>query len=356
METKKPFFDSNTTDILKGIALILMLIHHFFTYPSWWGEGVSYPLIAQAAPYICAPFRICVPVFCFLTGYVYYFAKEKTFIYSFKKIGSLLVSYWMVFFPVALIAVIFVPYRYNLRDFLTECIAFYCPTMPFCWYVNFYLTMMLLLPLLVRILTRSAFFDLAVTVLLIPFFASLAADPFVENEIVLQLRDNITEWMPVALSGYLCAARGLFFRAKDLESKILRNKAVRVLFFLLLALSAAAGRFVFPHLQITTHRLPVFFITADTLYAPLFVYAAVRLAGLLPVPFAHRALAVTGRYSLWMWFVSCVFYGITTPLFQPLLYLPKNPLLVLLWGYFLCFVPSLLLEKEKRLFFSRKMW
>lgn len=30
------FIDRNTTNAIKGIALILMFIHHFFTFPDLW--------------------------------------------------------------------------------------------------------------------------------------------------------------------------------------------------------------------------------------------------------------------------------------------------------------------------------
>ena len=81
----KPYFDKETTDIVKGIALVMMFIHHFFMFPSWWIDGISYPLVAKVSSYLCTPTKLCVPVFCFLTGYFYFFNRHKTYAYSFRK-------------------------------------------------------------------------------------------------------------------------------------------------------------------------------------------------------------------------------------------------------------------------------
>lgn len=72
---KAPFFDRSTTSVIKGIAVIMMFIHHFFTFPAWWVGGVHYPLLEKLAPYFSMPLKLCVPVFCFITGYFYCFKK-----------------------------------------------------------------------------------------------------------------------------------------------------------------------------------------------------------------------------------------------------------------------------------------
>lgn len=77
----KPYFNQRTTLVIKGIALVLMFIHHFFTFPDWWIDGIDYPNIQKMSTYLCWPLKICVPIFCFITGYVYVFNKRKNFKY-----------------------------------------------------------------------------------------------------------------------------------------------------------------------------------------------------------------------------------------------------------------------------------
>ena len=74
-----PYFDKTTTNIIKGIALIMMFVHHAFTFPEWWLEDAFYPTALKLAPYFCVGLKICVPIFCFLTGYFYYFTKRKNY-------------------------------------------------------------------------------------------------------------------------------------------------------------------------------------------------------------------------------------------------------------------------------------
>lgn len=63
-----------------------------------------------------------------------------------------------------------------------------------------------------------------------------------------------------------------------------------------------------------------------------------------------------------MWFVSCIFFNNSKQVFRPILYFPRNPVLVLLWGLILCmavsvilnFVVSRLTDWKNKLLFSGK--
>ena len=84
-------FTKNHTEILKGVAILLMLFHHLFAFPEWYVEGVSYigiPLRANTLEYVIGQFgHICVAVFAFLTGYGMFFSYKSGSIIkkSFKK-------------------------------------------------------------------------------------------------------------------------------------------------------------------------------------------------------------------------------------------------------------------------------
>lgn len=40
---KNNFISLTESNILKGVALIFMYIHHMFTYPGMYIDGISYP-------------------------------------------------------------------------------------------------------------------------------------------------------------------------------------------------------------------------------------------------------------------------------------------------------------------------
>lgn len=336
-----PYFDKDTTGILKGIALIMMFIHHFFTFPEWWGEGISYPLIKGLSPYFREPFRLCVPVFCFITGYFYFFNKDKSYKYSLKKITNILISYWCVFFVFAIIAAVCVGYQYTLNDFVKECLALYRPTMVFCWYVDFYIASMLIMPLISKIMSKNIHIDLIIAFIMVPFAIKLV------NYFANKSFDNLIEWrewLPIVLLGYIFAAHNLFERIYDLNIRFIKNKVFNIFVYLIIAFAAPMGRWLEPALMIGFSKLPAFYISMDILYTPIFIYAVVNLCKTTSFEHLKFILAPIGRYSLLMWFVSCIFYNNSKSIFQPILYYPHNPILVTIWGLILCFIPAYVID------------
>lgn len=151
----KSYFDRNVTDIIKGIALIFMFVHHFFTFPDWYVESISYPELSHFAQYFCAPFKICVPVFAFLTGYFYDYTKTKSLNDSIKKITDILITYWFVYIPFLTIAGCMGVYSGNFKDIFLEFFALKRPVMVFCWYVYFYCISMILLWMIAPLLSKN---------------------------------------------------------------------------------------------------------------------------------------------------------------------------------------------------------
>ena len=71
-----PYFSKETTNIIKGVAIILMFFHHFWGFPNWilpeYG-GSAYENLS----FLRFPLKICVLIFCSLSGYFYYFSRKK---------------------------------------------------------------------------------------------------------------------------------------------------------------------------------------------------------------------------------------------------------------------------------------
>ena len=294
-----PYFDKDTTNILKGIALIMMFLHHFFTFPEWWTDGISYPSIEKLIPYFRSPLKLCVPVFCFLTGYLYFFGKNKSFKYSFKKITDILIAYWSVFFIFAIIAAVLVDYKYTPTNFVKECFALYRPTMYFCWYVMFYIPLMALLPLIKKFMLKNIHIDLIITFLLIPLTLKYI-ERCVHNDIIGHLLSYFEEWLPIVLTGCIFAGYDLFEKTYNLNTKITKNKALNITLYLLLAFASPMGRWAEPEIALSFDRLPDFKINTDALYTPVFIYAVVNLCTLIDfkaVKFIYRMGIDTLLYS-----------------------------------------------------------
>ena len=71
-----------TTRQIKGIAILLMIFHHFC------GTAL-FPKLGEMWIRIGASCKICVAIYAVLSGYGYFFAKEKTVRYGLKKIWGL---------------------------------------------------------------------------------------------------------------------------------------------------------------------------------------------------------------------------------------------------------------------------
>ena len=85
------------TQMIKGVAILIMLMLHFVGI-------IEAPHIVSLIGSAC---KICVGIYAMLSGYGYFFAKEKTIKYGLKKIWGLLKIYWIslftLFIPMALI-------------------------------------------------------------------------------------------------------------------------------------------------------------------------------------------------------------------------------------------------------------
>lgn len=93
--------DKKMTQNIKGIAILIMLMHHFIVIPI---NCTEFPYIINLFGYFC---KICVAIYALLSGYGYFFAKEKTVKYGLKKIWGLLKIYWLSLFTLFIPAAIF---------------------------------------------------------------------------------------------------------------------------------------------------------------------------------------------------------------------------------------------------------
>ena len=340
----KGYMDKRITDAIKGCALICMFVHHFFTFPNWYIEGVSYPELTEFAALFREPLKICVPVFAFLTGYFYFFNTKKSMRYSVQKISDVLVSYWMVYIPLLIFAVSTKCYRVNAADIFYEMLALKRPIMSFCWYVYFYYCTMLLLPLLSRNTKAIPFAADIVVWLLLPNIACIVFIHWNNNDLIQQIPQNMKLWFPCVAAGYLFAKHKLF----DLFDSFLGNTKPywNILLYVLLIIGSAMGRYVcdsFTIGSILVRDIPYnLTFSMDIVYSPIFIYGLAKLLQCVKISWILKLLGELGKKSLVMWFVHCCFFSCCSPLTQKILYFPKNPILVTIFGLLLCYVAAVL--------------
>lgn len=342
----EPYFNRNVTNVLKGIALIFMFAHHFFTFP--WLNGEKYPWLVGTINEACMPLRICVVIFAFLTGYFYYFCKTPDLKYSIKKITGLLVPYQIIFLIFMLVATALGTYVFDFKHFVLELFGVYHTIMVFCWYVYFYYVVMLALPVMSPILASSKLkaivFGIIIPIIIMAVFAKV-----VPSERIAGMIETIGLYFPVTIVGYMYARYGVFESIdKAYEGKI-NCKFFKCIVMAALVMVVLFARYYVQWITVGTVRfgnsnIPLEF-TMDIIYAPIVVYALINLIKIIKVDKIHKVIASIGKHSLTMWFVSCIFFSTTTrDVFQPILYFPRNPILILVWGLVMCYVVAFAID------------
>ena len=328
----KNFIDRDYTNIIKGIALILMFVHHFFTFPdTFLINNLNVPDLKDFAEVFNEPTKICVSIFAFVTGYFYFFNKSKTYRYSLKKASDLYVNYLVVFILLFLLAILLGCYEFNIKDFLLEILLLNRPIMLFCWYVPFYIMAIFILPLYSKISNKSSV--LAMLIGLIFPFVLIALIDNIGSTYSLGYLDYLfstvshIKWFPCVASGYLFAQEELFCKLDICYSKYKPIRCIIYLAFIIIPFFARAKSADF-----------------DFIFAPLIVFGLVKLLQLLPSIRIMYPISLIGKYSLLMWFLHCAFFNVSKEFTQPILYYPYNPILVLLWGLVLTLAVSFVIS------------
>lgn len=318
--------DKKTTQLIKGTAILIMLMHHFIVIPF-----TDLPYLVTLFGYAC---KICVAIYAVLSEYGYFFAKEKTVRYGMKKIWSLLQIYWISLFT------LFIPIAMRGGWELTpwQLIVQLFGLLPnlnwFAWYVFFYVFCMLVMPLLCRYRVFRFKPILNLTLMLMgPFLLEVVL------QIVLNYYDNtlINDlfscflYFPCFLVGYWMAENQVIEKAKRLKwtsNPILCIVGIAVIFGARILVNSVAG------------------FLLDAFYAPILVGVISNLFEGIDWKPVLAVFSTLGKYSTGMWFFHAVFFSTyVCDIFQPFLLIVGNPILMYVWLVFLSLVGAFLFQK-----------
>jgi hypothetical protein len=334
--------EKNLSTAIKGLAILLMVAHHCFGFPEWYIQGIDYSHIqilgAPLSGWVTNSTHICVSLFAFLTGWAYFFNKKPSLTYGLKKIVNFLKYYWfillLIFLPAAVILGRYVP---SAKDILLNMFAVRVNLVSFAWYVYFYIFVMLTLPFAVKLFKESALFN---------FFFAIAYCALLYNLIshVVIFRADLTSgllnclyWYPCVLIGYLFAKHDLFSR---LHTHFRHPYKILYLTTILLVMGC--------RIKWQT----VLGVNLDVIYAPVAVFSLVML---LNQGVVRKVLEFLGRHAMNIWFLHSIFFSpVLRSSFQKIAYLPRNPILVVIWVLLLCLPFSMAINfifgKQEQLF------
>lgn len=325
------------TQMAKGMAVLGMVMLHLFcrvedlpyTPLIWFGE---IPLIY----YLGLFGDLCVPVFCFCSGYAHYLmadARKETYARRIPgKILRFLCNYWIVLMLFALLALLFgtserIPGSW--LDFAGNILLVRMTYNGAWWFVTTYLILLVLSPILAAMTKRCNGLLLLAVSFVLYFIAYIFRFKY-----ALTLPHPVLEWLwnqtillgtsqLSYLVGMVCRKYGVIGKLRTyLDTRAVLRRSI----VFLLPMAAFVGHCV----------------VRSTFVGPF--TAAAAMAGLflvrLPRP-AEQALLVLGKHSTNIWLVHMFFYS--EP-FRDLVFCAEYPILILGLMLLLCFPSAMVID------------
>lgn len=303
-------FTRNHTQILKGIALALMIIHHTSTPAYWSKEGSTLFDYFQLQVYAT---KMCVWIFAFLVGYGFFCSKNKTIKYSFKRILLLVIPFWVMLFGIFVPAAyasgklftalggtesggvkILLSLVYNMFG-LVESLNWYS------WFVGFYCICILIMPFLCKVLDKYKWGWLAAILGFYVLAAGLHTIPNWEDIPMVHIMFTSFTLIPLIIVGYMCAMW-------NMQGKLphwFEGKKRLPVALLTIAIVMA--------LQIL--QIPTVGFCVQAFYTPFLVFALVGIFNSFELKWFKKGLTKVGDLSMYMWFFHAIFFTETVNLY-----------------------------------------
>lgn len=317
--------------LLQGVAILLMIYHHFFNDPSIYGDGLFFWNIEWVTALAWFG-KICVGLFAFVSGYgmcrslersreaeqaeISFFADlRNAYVACIKQITGLLIRYWCVLILFLCLFLILGKWTFDVRELLGNLFCYRITYNGAFWYVEQYAKMLMLLPLVKGLYWKGekgkkgkkVFYGFLLGSGLLILLGILCFKPI--RLIVFDLVDALRPaFLAVFVVGYLLAKHHVFewlFEKGKTWNTFLRIMAGCIL----LAIMIMA--------RVSLADSPAY-AKMDFVIVPFFVLGvllAVRENG-----FVGRGLEWLGKRSLYFWLTHIFVYDLTMHLFLRLIH------------------------------------
>lgn len=274
-ESRPLLFGNDMSRLLRGLAIILMVTNHCY-------------------PGVLIPFA--VPLFTFLVGYGYAFARKKNIRHSVSRIWHLLRGFWIILFGICLpVAVFYTHYRFTWFKFVLDMFGIWRGFNFYCWYIYFYIFAMILMPVLSRLIDR---FGLTALILLaVGFGAGYLGVDSIDNyakNMWLDALHRCMQWMSLVLTAYYIASNNLYARIR-FRHGVLSG---------IIAFLVMAGVYMARYFEIVR--------VADLITVPVFSAAFAALFQSFRMRILPPVLTELGIRSMNIWFLHALFFSYST--------------------------------------------
>lgn len=283
MEKEILTFGKDKSEILRGIAVMLMVVNHSLP-----GRVISF----------------AVPLFSFLVGYGYGFARERSLRYGVKRVWHLLANFWLVLLGICLpVALYNAPQKVQMPDLILNMFGL-DPTLNFfCWYIYFYIFTMAVMPAVSRFVDKYGLKGAIFLSLLCG--GGVLGITFIDNYGTIKpvaVIYRCLRYLPIVIGGYWLSASKFYSRI-SYSSKWWMG---------LCALAAMVGVYFLRGIPYSK--------VIDLIWAPLFAAALAIFFGVWKLKPVAWLLGLFGKNSMHIWFLHALFFTHATKrVFYPLI-------------------------------------
>ena len=318
--------DKKTTQMIKGVAILIMLAHHFIVF--------SFSKLPNSVVLFGTACKICVAIYAVLSGYGYFFAREKTVRYGLKKSFGLLQIYWLQLFTLFIPAAVVGGWKLTTSKMLIQLFGLLPNLNWFAWYVFFYIFCMLVMPLLYKyqVFRFKPLVNLGM-MFFIPYIfeVMLYMIPNYEANTILHDLYSCFLYFPCFLIGYWMAENHIVEKSKQI--KWLHNSGICLI-----------GIIAIFSMRIIVNSIAGFLL--DVIYAPVIICCLVNLFENKRYKKVPAVFNILGKYSTEMWFFHAVFFSTyVCDWFQPILKLASWPPLMFVWFVSLSLLGAVVYQK-----------
>lgn len=275
-------FDRDKTQIVKGIAILTMIIHHCIEIPSTntWIEMFG------------SAMKICTSYFTFLVGFGYAFSKQKTVVGGVYRSFNLLVQFWFLLFSVFIpLYVIDFGRGVSFYQVLVNMFGFESDLHYFSWYLYFYIYAMLVMPFASNTIDKYGW-KAVLGLIGVTYGLEVAIHtlPNWHTNIFTQGAFDCMLSSPLLFLGYYMAKYNIYDKI-SLQNK---HAIPLILLFILVIIVAMFKRVVIGFLL-------------DFIYVPLIILSIGGIFTLYDLKYLRYSLSRLGAMSMPMWFIHALF-------------------------------------------------
>lgn len=333
------FISKEESVIVSAIAVLLMVFHHLFGFPE---RILQEYILVLDIPFLHVETilsylgRICISIFAFSSGYgltkqILLINADRNIKKSYKLVWNRLKKfysvYWIVFLVFISLGVAIGRVELEEEELFKNLLGLSSSYNHEWWYVGNYVSYVIIFPILTcingKFLKGKKRAGYLIMVLVIGFAS-----------ITLRSSDNFAFF-----TFLMCFYEGMSFVElsiyEKIYTKVSKCRGLLSISFLFVVLGVILKIAFF-----TNSRY-------DYLFAPVFVYGigVVTKSRWLGMPI-RKILMVVGKYSTYIWLTHTFF---AYYYFQPLIYLPKYSILILIWCILLTVCTGIVLENVRHI-------